>query len=140
LNPLFWALDEAAVVSKFEALNRRPPDDPGIAWFAAVEDWASSGAPLPLPAARDLFLHGFGANQIGRGLWRVRGQAIDPRRIAAPILDFGALKDRIVPPEARLTGDQVMRRDVNSGHVGMVVGSGAKAALWEPLSNWLQDG
>ncbi len=140
LNPLFWALDEEAVVSKFEALSRRPPDDPGIAWFAAVEDWASSGAPLPLPAARDLFLSGFGADHIGRGLWRVRGQQIDPRRITAPILDFGALKDRIVPPEARLRGEGVTRRDVNSGHVGMVVGSGARQALWEPLSNWLHGG
>ena len=139
LNPLFWALDEDAVVSKFEALQRRPPDDPGIGWFAAVEDWASSGAPLPLPAARDLFLHGFGTDRLGRGLWRVRGEAIRPERIAAPILDFGALKDRIVPPEARLSASAADRRDVNSGHVGMVVGSGAQQALWEPLSNWLHD-
>lgn len=139
LNPLFWALDEDAVVSKFESLARRPADDPGIAWFAAVEDWASSGAPLPMAAARDLFLYGFGSDRIGRGEWRVRGERIAPDRIAAPILDFGALKDRIVPPEARLRGNGVDSRDVNSGHVGMVVGSGAPQALWEPLSNWLHD-
>lgn len=139
LNPMFWALDEEAVVSKFEALARRPPDDPGISWFAAVEDWASSGAPLPLPAARDLFEAGFATDRIGRGKWRVRGEPIRPEKIGAPILDFGALKDRIVPPEARLSGPGIERRDVNSGHVGMVVGSGAREALWEPLSNWLHD-
>lgn len=137
LNPLFWALDEEAVVSKFESLQRRPPGDPGIAWFAAVEDWASSGAPLSLAATRDLFLWGFGNDRIGRGLWRVRGQRISPERITAPIIDFGALRDRIVPPEARLPAGKVVRRDVDSGHVGMVVGSGAPQALWEPLSNWL---
>lgn len=140
LNPLFWALDEDAVVSKFEALARRPAGDPGIGWFAAVEDWASSGAPLPLPAARDLFLWGFGNDRIGRGQWRVRGEQIQPARITAPILDFGALKDRIVPPEARLKVSGVDQRDVNSGHVGMVVGSGAAKSLWEPLSNWLHHG
>ena len=137
LNPMFWALDEEAVVSKFEALARRPADDPGIGWFAAVEDWASSGAPLPLPATGDLVLSGFGSDRIGRGEWRVRGERIRPQAISAPVLDFGALKDRIVPPDARLAAAHIDRRDVNSGHVGMVVGSGAREALWEPLSNWL---
>ena len=137
LNPLFWSLDEDAVLAKFEALARRPPDDPHVGWFAAVEAWANSGAPLPLPAARDMFLKAFGADRIGRGLWRVAGQSIDPASIAAPILDFGATKDRIVPPAARLRRAGIDRRDVESGHVGMVVGSAAAETLWGPLSNWL---
>jgi polyhydroxyalkanoate synthase len=137
LNPLFWSLDEDAVLAKFEALSRRPADDPHVGWFAAVEDWANSGAPLPLPAARDMFLKAFGADRIGRGLWRVGGQPIDPGTITAPILDFGATKDRIVPPAARLRRAGIDSRDVNSGHVGMVVGSGAAETLWVPLSNWL---
>jgi len=137
LNPLFWSLDEESVVAKFEALSRRPADDPHIGWFAAVEDWANSGAPLTCPAARDLFVHGFGTDRIGRGLWQVGGQRIIPDAVKAPILDVGATRDRIVPPEARLRRPGVHRADVPSGHVGMVVGSGARAALWEPLSNWL---
>jgi polyhydroxyalkanoate synthase len=137
LNPLFWSLDEEAVLAKFEALARRPADDPHIGWFAAVEDWANSGAPLPVAAARELFVKGFGTDRIGRGLWTVGGERIAPERLAAPILDFGALNDRIVPPAARIRIAGVDRRDVPSGHVGMVVGSGARESLWEPLSNWL---
>lgn len=137
LNPLFWSLDEEAVVAKFEALSRRPPDDPHIGWFAAVEDWANSGAPLSCPAARDLFEHGFGTDRIGRGAWRVGGQRISAEAITAPVLDVGATRDRIVPPAARLRRSGIRRADVPAGHVGMVVGSGARAALWEPLSNWL---
>jgi polyhydroxyalkanoate synthase subunit PhaC len=137
LNPLFWSLDEEAVVAKFEALSRRPPEDPHIGWFAAVEDWANSGAPLTCPAARDLFVHGFGADRIGRGRWQVGGQRIAPEAITAPIFDVGATNDRIVPPGARLRLSGVHRADVPSGHVGMVVGSAARGALWEPLSNWL---
>jgi polyhydroxyalkanoate synthase len=140
LNPLFWSLDEAAVIAKFEALGRRPADDPELGWFVAVEDWANSGAPLPLAAARDLFLHGFGTNRIGRGRWRVRGEPIRPERLAAPIFDAGATRDRIVPPDARLRRDGLTRFDVASGHVGMVVGSTARTSLWEPLSNWLREG
>lgn len=137
LNPMFWALDEQAVVRKFEALARRPAGDPHLGWFAAVEDWANSGAPLPLPAARDLFLKGFGQDLTGHGRWQVGGQRISPFSIVAPILDFGAAHDRIVPPAARIRVPQAARRDVQSGHVGMVVGSDARESLWEPLSNWL---
>jgi polyhydroxyalkanoate synthase len=137
LNPLFWSLDEEAVLAKFEALGRRPPDDPAVGWFAAVEDWANGGAPLTLPAARDLFLKGFGADRIGQGQWKVAGQRIAPERIAAPVLDFGATRDRIVPPGARLRRQDIDRRDIPSGHVGMVVGGTARETLWEPLSNWL---
>lgn len=140
LNPLFWSLDEEAVLAKFEALSRRPADDPHLGWFAAVEDWANSGAPLTLPAARDLFVHGFATDRIGRGLWQAGGQRISPARLSAPILDFGATRDRIVPPEARIRMDGVDRRDVPSGHVGLVVGGGARESLWEPLSNWLHRG
>jgi polyhydroxyalkanoate synthase len=140
LNPLFWSLDEAAVLSKFEALARRPKDDPHLGWFAAVEDWANSGAPLTVPAARDLFVAGFGTDRIGRGQWKVAGQRIAPERLCAPILDFGATRDRIVPPDARVRLPGIDRRDVASGHVGMVVGGGARESLWEPLSNWLHRG
>jgi polyhydroxyalkanoate synthase len=95
---------------------------------------------LTVPAARDLFVAGFGTDRIGRGLWSVGGQRIMPASVAAPILDIGATRDRIVPPDARVRLAGIDRRDVASGHVGMVVGSGARESLWEPLSNWLHRG
>lgn len=137
LNPLFWSLDEKAVIEKFERLSRRPEGDPEIGWFAAVEDWANSGAPLSIPAARDLFVKGFGGDQIGRGQWVVAGKAINPASIQAPILDFSATHDRIVPASSRIQVKGAQYRDVASGHVGMVVGRGAREGLWQPLSNWL---
>jgi polyhydroxyalkanoate synthase subunit PhaC len=140
LNPLFWSLDEQAVLSKFEAIARRPEGDSAIGWFAAVEDWANSGAPITLPVARDLFVKGFGQDRIGAGGWKVQGQPITPEMLEIPILDFGATRDRIVPSAARLRMKSIDRRDVSAGHVGMVVGSGARETLWQPLSNWLHRG
>jgi polyhydroxyalkanoate synthase len=137
LNPLFWRLDEAAVVAKFRKLGTHAPQDPHVSWFAAVEDWANSGAPLPIPAARDLFVHGFARDRIGRGRWRVAGRPVRPEDVPAPILDIGATGDRIVPPRARLRRPGIARRDVPAGHVGMVVGSSAPQGLWKPLSTWL---
>jgi len=140
LNPLFWSLDEEAVVRKFEELAGREADDPAVQWFASVEDWANSGAPLSLPAARDLFIHGFASDRIGKGRWKVMGARVSPAQIGCPVLDIGATRDRIVPMEARIRIERadVTRSSVDSGHVGMVVGSSARKGLWEPLSNWLR--
>lgn len=137
LNPLFWSLDEAGVVAKFEALAARAADDPGLAWFAAIKDWAGSGAPLPMPAARDLFLLGFTTDRIGAGRWKVSGQQISPDNLTAPILDISATRDRIVPPAARIRTPHAQYLDVRAGHVGMLIGAKAEETLWRPLSNWL---
>ncbi len=142
LNPLFWSLDEAGVIAKFEALARRPEGDPHSSWFAAVEDWANSGAPLSLASARDLFEHGYAQNRTGRGLWRVGGRIITPDCISAPILDLGATRDHLVPAPARphAHDERIRRIDVAAGHVGMVVGSRAPDETWAALSNWLRTG
>lgn len=135
LNPLFWSLGEQAVIAKFERLATA--DDEQVRWFAAVEDWANSGAPLSPASARDLFLHGYAQDRIGRGRWRVGGAAIHPDHLQCPMLDAGATADRIVPPAARLR-TPTARLTLDGGHVGMVVGSAARRQLWEPLSNWLK--
>lgn len=137
LNPLFWSLDEDAVVRKFASLADLSSDDPKLGWFASVEDWANSGAPLAIPAARDLFQRGYRDNAIGEGRWQVAATPIRPGDIACPIADFGATRDRIVPPAARLRLPGIDRFDAEGGHVGMVVGSAARQSLWDPLSNWL---
>lgn len=137
LNPLFWSLDEDAVVRKFARLADLSPGDPKLGWFASVEDWANSGAPLAIAAARDLFQLGYRDDAIGQGRWRVMGTPVRPEDILCPIADFGATRDRIVPPAARLRLPGIDRFDAEGGHVGMVVGSGARQSLWEPLSNWL---
>lgn len=138
LNPMFWSLDEAGVVAKYQRLGQGAPDDPALAWFAAVEDWANGGAPLSIAAARDLFVHGFGRDRIGQGLWRVGGTAIRPEEVRCPVLDVGAMADRIVPPGARLRLAGLERWDLDAGHVGMIVGTRAPERLWHPLSNWLE--
>lgn len=139
LNPLFWSLDEAGIAAKFEALAARSGNDPSLSWFVAIEDWAGSGAPIPLAAARDLFRSGFAEDRFGRGQWQVRGQRIAPEHIAAPILDISAVNDRIVPPATRIRVPHARYCDIRAGHVGMVIGSAAKKTLWQPLSNWLHE-
>ncbi len=136
LNPLFWSLGEDAVVNKFEKLAAYPADDPHIGWFAAVEDWTNSGAPLSRASARDLFLRGYGADLFGQGRWKVGGTLIRPEDLSCPVADFVARNDRIVPPSARIRLASADKFEVGSGHVGMIVGRDAPQTLWQPLSNW----
>ncbi len=125
LQPIFWRLDPASTVGKFETLGRRDRADPG---FVALEDWANDGPPLSTPAARQLAERFFAADDPGAGRW-----APAP---TVPTLSFTATRDRIVPAAAGPDfGDRIA---VDAGHVGMIVGSRAQAALWEPLAAFLK--
>jgi polyhydroxyalkanoate synthase len=134
LQPAFWALDEAMLAAKF-ARFATLPDGPDADAFVALEDWANTGPPLPLPAAEELAEAFFRDDQPGRGGWRVGGQAIAPEALAMPVLDIVSRTDRIVPADAAAGMGE--RLDIASGHVGMIIGSRSRTELWEPLARWL---
>jgi polyhydroxyalkanoate synthase len=129
----FWNLDPAGTIAKFVGLATA--DDARIANFVTLEDWANAGAPLTLAAGRQMFERFFAADDPGAGRWRIEGTAIDPARLPCPVIDFVSTRDRIVPAATSIA--RGTRRDVDAGHVGMIVGSRARAALWEPLADWI---
>jgi polyhydroxyalkanoate synthase subunit PhaC len=131
----FWQLDPARTVAKFERFARMAPDSAEARAFVALEDWANGGAPLTFGAGRQLFDDFFVADVPGTGRWHVAGKAIDPGVLPCPSLAFVSTTDRIVP--AASAPDWGERRDVALGHVGMIVGGRARAALWQPLADWL---
>ena len=51
-------------------------------------------------------------------------------------------RDRIVPPASAAVLasllPQATRLTPPLGHIGMIAGSGAKAAVWRPLAEWLR--
>lgn len=134
LQTAFWSLDPARTVAKFARFASMEPGSSEAARFVTLEDWANEGAPIPVAAARELF-EGFIASDLpGRCEWQVAGKSMR-ETIQAPMLHFVSTADRIVPlATACRTGERI---DLALGHVGMVVGSDAKAALWEPLAAWL---
>ncbi|MEQ1509168.1 MAG: alpha/beta fold hydrolase [Sphingopyxis sp.] len=135
LQSLFWALAPERTVSKYAALADAAPDDAQAMAFATLEDWANSGAPITASAARELFDDLIGTNASGTGNWQVGGQAITPKSLSIPCMHFTAHEDRIAP--AATAPDGIARTPCPSGHVGMVVGRGARAGCWEPLTRWL---
>lgn len=125
----FWRLDPARTIAKYEAFAQASDD--AAATFVALEDWANQGAPLTYAAGADLFGALVAQDLPGRGLWEVGGRTVDPLALACPAVEFVSLTDRIVP--AATAAGLADRQDLGAGHVGMVVGSRARAQLWEPL-------
>jgi polyhydroxyalkanoate synthase len=135
LQTSFWQLDPARTVSKFEAFAMMEPGSAAARRFVALEDWANGGAPLTLAAGRELLEDFCGNDTPGEGRWRVGGEVIDPSRLTCPVLDIVSTTDRIVPAATAVGIGENMTLAL--GHVGMVVGGSARAALWEPLARWL---
>jgi len=129
LQSAFWALDPARTVGKFEAFAAM--GESKARDFVTLEDWANDGPPLPAAAAKELFEGLFREDCTGSGRWL----AADPARLPCPVLEIVSTVDRIVPAASAAGAGE--RIDLALGHVGMVVGSRAREALWEPLEAWL---
>ncbi|HEY0621447.1 alpha/beta hydrolase [Sphingomonas sp.] len=135
LQASFWQLDPARTIAKYERFGRLDPASAAARSFVAMEDWANAGAPLTYAAGRQIFDDLFTADLPGRGRWRVAGAVADPATLPCPTVEFVSLTDRIVP--AASAAGLPDRRELRLGHVGMMVGSSAKEALWRPLADWL---
>jgi polyhydroxyalkanoate synthase len=130
LQSAFWSLDPTRTVTKFEAFADMPRESAEAGMFVTLEDWANDGPPLGAAAARELFEVFFAADTPGRGGW-----GDDPAGLPCPLLTIVSTRDRIVPAgSAAAAGERI---DLAQGHVGMVIGSGAREALWTPLEAWL---
>ena len=131
----FWRLDPGRTVRKYEAFGALDPQSDEARAFVALEDWANGGEPIPLAAARQLFEDFIRDDLPGSGRWSIGRATVDPLALSCPTLDIVSSTDRIVPA-ATATG-LPNRLTLGAGHVGMVVGSRARAQLWEPLAAWL---
>lgn len=131
----FWRLDPARTIAKYEAFAAMEPDSAAARQFVAMEDWANAGAPLPFATGRQVFEDFVGADATGAHRWQIKGTTITPAALTCPAIEFVSLNDRIVP--AASAADLPARHDLGAGHVGMIVGRGARTQMWEPLSGWL---
>ena len=142
IQSLFAMLDPFGVAQKFRAFARLDPDGERARLFVALEDWLNDGIPLPAPIARQCLGGWYGRNEPARLVWRIAGQIVDPAAWAGPSFVAIPERDRIVPP-ASAAAAAARLRDVTThiaagGHIGMVAGAGAQAALWQPLTAWLR--
>jgi len=141
LQMLFAGLDPFGIQRKFEAFAALDPDGERARLFVALEDWLNDGIPLAAPVARECLYGWYGENRPARGEWIVAGVPVNPARLDMPSLALMPERDRIVPPESAAALAAALPRcraeTVAAGHIGMVVGSGMRQAVWEPLRRWV---
>lgn len=142
LQAMFFMLDPTLAARKYRAFARQDQDAPAAELFVAMEDWVNFGPPLAAPVAETVLTEWYGENATMNDQWRVSGRLINAASYAGPTLIAAPARDRIVPRAsaqafaARAPNARVL--DVDAGHVGMIIGKRAKAALWMPLINWLR--
>ncbi|UCH76071.1 MAG: alpha/beta hydrolase [Rhodospirillales bacterium] len=141
LQMLFAGLDPFGIQRKFEAFAELDPASERARLFVALEDWLNDGIPLAAPVARECLVGWYGENGPARGEWMVAGSPVDPARLDVPALALMPEKDRIVPPQSAAALAAALPRctalTISAGHIGMVVGSGMRKAVWEPLRRWI---
>ena len=132
MQAAFWSLDPERTVRKFADFGRLDPGSPDARRFVALEDWANEGEALPYPAAKELIEDLFGQDISGSGAWVVGGKTVTDA-LSVPLLNVLAGHDRIAPAATAAHGKSV---SIESGHVGMIVGS-ARTTLHDTLEAFL---
>ena len=132
LQASFWSLDPERTVRKFAEFGRLGADSAEARRFVELEDWANEGEPLPYPAAKELIEDIFGRDAPGAGEWRVGGIAVTDK-LDIPALHITAERDLIAPAATAPSGPSL---GIESGHVGMIVGS-ARERLHQSLEDFL---
>ena len=144
VQALFYTLDPFLVIRKFLRFAELDPASARARDFVALEDWLNDGVGLALPTAAGCILGWYGENASANGTWRIAGTPVRPGDARMPALVLVPQRDRIVPPaSARALADALPDATVRThplGHIGMVAGSRAPAAVWDELAGFLGAG
>jgi len=144
LQAMFAGLDPGATVRKFREFAELDPQSAKARAFVALEDWLNDGVPLAGKVARTCLRDWYIDNTTAKGVWRIGKHLITPKALNIPSLAVIPSGDVIVPPaSAQALADALPNCKTiiaKAGHIGMVAGSGAKRALYTPLTMWLSNG
>lgn len=140
LQSFFAALDPLSILAKFRRFAEMEGEQ--ARRFVALEDWLNDGVGLAAPVARECLTQWYGENSTAKGDWRIAGAPVRPEQLDLPALAMVPSADRIVPPNSALGLARRLPRCETStpaaGHIGMMVGSAARAKVWDPLDAWLR--
>ncbi|MGF1472129.1 MAG: alpha/beta fold hydrolase [Rubrobacteraceae bacterium] len=129
-----------AYVPMWELLTRGKPMD---SW-SAMNKWANDPVPVPGAAFKQWVEDFYQQNKLVKGELELRGRPVDLSNIRMPLLNLAGEKDHLCfLPQAEATMDLVGSEDqefvtLDAGHVGLVMGRGAREGLWPQTTDWLK--
>jgi polyhydroxyalkanoate synthase len=111
----------------------------------ALERWVNDNVPVAGETFREFVKRLYQANELIRGDFTLGGRSIDLGRVVCPLLLLTATHDHLVPPgsttnlTAHVGSTDVAVKQIDAGHVGLVVGAGAQRDFWPAATQWLAD-
>jgi polyhydroxyalkanoate synthase len=142
IHSLFYLTDPWIFEQKFRRFSSLQPDSRAARDFIALEHWVNDGVPMTANVARDCLLGWAQQNMLYDNAWKVGGRIVDPSSIRLPSLVSIPRNDHVVPHECAIALAQKLPDALlihpGAGHVGMIVGTGAKRELWQPFAEWLR--
>lgn len=141
----FKLMSGAKSITRYADLFIHLYDEEYVRGFDAINTWVNDLIPYPREAFKQMVKDVVSGNKIlGRTL-ELGGRNVDLRDVRVPLLAFAGAGDNIAPLEsARAIVDLVGAEDkrfveVPGGHVGVVAGNAAPAAVWRPTAAWITE-
>jgi polyhydroxyalkanoate synthase len=140
----FKLLDPVGAVTKFGAIEQAASDPVLLSRTMARERWLEENVPIPAPFAREFIRRTYQEDALIQGSWVLAGERIDLSSITCPVLVTAAARDFIAPPDSVLpfadaTGStDVSRQLLQTGHIGVVVGSFGPRVFYPLLDGWFR--
>jgi polyhydroxyalkanoate synthase len=141
LQTLFTMIDPFGVGEKYRNFAGQDKALLRARRFVAMEDWLADGVPLAAPVARETLGGWYGTNAPAAGNWRVAGLPVIPENLNMPCFAAIPGRDKLVPVASALPLARRLKNariiEPAAGHIGMIAGTNAQSALWEPFIQWL---
>lgn len=139
----FQALDPVGIARKWRGFQERSQDREFVARFGAQEGWLADPVPVTARALRDVVQGLYRDDGLARGTLVLEGRPVRLADGRCPALALIARGDGIVPPAssralAGLWGGPVAIEELDGGHIGITVGSRARAGMWRAAREWLE--
>lgn len=112
--------------------------------WRAMNKWANDPIPMPGVAYKQWIEDLYQQNKLVKGEMKLRGRRVDLSNIKCSVLNLAGEKDHLVfRPQAEATMDLIGSEDkdfvvLDAGHVGLVMGRGAREGLWPQVRDWLE--
>jgi polyhydroxyalkanoate synthase len=116
-----------------------------LAGWQAMYRWVNEAVPFPSAGYRQWIVDFYQDNKLARDQLVIDGRTVHLKEIRCPLLNVAASRDEIAPrPTTRAIMQLTRSVDATEivlpgGHVGTIVGRGARVSLWPQVSNWLGD-
>jgi len=141
----FRLLSGTKAVTKYADLFANLYDEEYVRGFDAIDTWLSEMIPYPKEAFRQMVREVVHGNKMLKNELRFGDRRADLRAVRVPLLAFAGRTDNIATPKStaailELVGStDKTYREVPGGHIGVVAGSSAREAVWEPMMRWLEE-